>query len=64
MKESVVTAIVVRPIRNSSRELLHEIGDIVVVKHWSEIQGTCTVMDDDGIDCQTGIPIEWLKLDK
>ena len=58
--QTVVAARVVRPIRKSNCEILHDSGDIVVVKHWSEVLRTCTVMDDDGVDCQTGIPIWWL----
>jgi len=61
MNESVIMAKAIRPIRNYRRELLHDIGDTVIVLHWSEVLRTCTVLDKDGADCQTGIPIEWLE---
>ena len=61
MEESVSTATVLRPIRNYRRELLHDVGDTVIIRHWSEVMRTCTVLDKDGADCQTGIPIEWLE---
>jgi hypothetical protein len=61
MKRKALRATVVKPIRNW-KSILHEIGKIVEVRHWSEVLGTCTVMDDDGVDCQTGVPIEKLEL--
>lgn len=61
MDEFVSTAKVVRQIRNSNQDVLHEIGDIVVVSNWSELLRICTVFNKDGTDCQTGTPIEWLE---
>lgn len=61
MDEFVSTAKVVRQIRNSNRDVLHEVGDIVAVSNWSEVLRICTVFNKDGADCQTGISIEWLE---
>lgn len=58
---TIETAIVVKPIRNSSCEVIHPVGDVVEIEHWNEVEGTCTVHDDDGVDSQTGISTEWLE---
>jgi len=59
----VQIGIVAKPIRNWCR-VVHDVGKKVVVRHWREDEGTCTVENKDGTGCQIGVPLCHIRLNK
>lgn len=63
MKRTVVTGTVVKPIRNWCG-IVHDVGKKVVVRHWRNDFGTCTVQNKDGSCCRVSVPIGSIKLNR